>query len=280
MKNTFDTVDEFQSTDLAATHRSVSGQHPVVPSAVTDADVAALQENGYVIIENLLDRQQCEEIKKQCQPLLAHRGRNSLEGFRTQRVYSVMARTDATTPLVEHPRVLCLLDRLLLANYLLSMYQIINILPGEKAQLLHHDDIFYRIPRPRPAVSIASIWAIDDFTSENGATVVLPGSHRWDDRRPTDADQRVSAVMPAGSLLLTLGTTWHGGGANRSEGARLAVTAQYCEPWARTQENMFLAVPKDVVRRASPMLQSLLGYSIHAPFMGNVGGVSPLRCLD
>jgi ectoine hydroxylase-related dioxygenase (phytanoyl-CoA dioxygenase family) len=152
-------------------------------------------------------------------------------------------------------------------------------LPGETAQQFHIDDDFYRIARPRPAISVSAIWAIDEFTAENGATEVIPGSHRWGDEIP-DADHPVArVVMPAGSVVVFAGTLWHRGGANLSGRPRLAITPQYCEPWARQQEQQILSVgPK--AAQYSARIQSMLGYSIHPPFMGHVDGLHPLRLLD
>ena len=266
-------------SDVSGTHRPVTHILEVDPTQ-TAADLAAIQRDGYVIIPRLLPLEVLEETRAAVAPHLSLQGRNNFEGLKTQRVYSLIAKTRACNLLVEHPRILALLDRLLSPNYLLSAFQAINILPGEAAQLLHYDDGFYPMPRPRPHYSVATIWAIDEFTADNGATVALPGSHAWDGRMPSDDDRRVSAIMPAGSVVVFLGTLWHGGGANRSPGERLAITAQYCEPWARVQENMSLAIPREAVRECSPVMQSLLGYSIHPPFMGMVNGQSPMRLLE
>jgi ectoine hydroxylase-related dioxygenase (phytanoyl-CoA dioxygenase family) len=266
--------------DLARTHRATSAVLDVDP-ARADEDFATLERDGYVILPGLLSEQECDELRAAVAPLLGQTGRNAFEGHRTQRIYSVLDKTRAVDRLVDHPRVLALLNRLLLPNYLLSQLQIINIRPDEDAQLLHPDDGMYPVPRPRPALSAATIWAIDEFTEANGATVILPGSHRWpDDRVPTDADHRVSAVMPAGSCVLFVGTLWHGGGANRSAAPRLAATAQYCQPWLRTQEAFTLSTGRDVVRTVSEDIRRMLGYSIHPPFMGMVNGMHPKRLLD
>ncbi|WP_232665484.1 phytanoyl-CoA dioxygenase family protein [Pseudonocardia sp. TRM90224] len=133
----------------------------------------------------------------------------------------------------------------------------------------------------QPEVCRATVWAIDEFTEENGATVVVPGSHRWPDgRTPTGTDARHAAVMPAGSCILFVGTLWHGGGANRSAAPRLAATAQYCQPWLRTQEAFTLSTSADVVREVSEEIRGMLGYSIHPPFVGMVDGAHPERVLD
>jgi ectoine hydroxylase-related dioxygenase (phytanoyl-CoA dioxygenase family) len=212
-------------------------------------------------------------------PLLDKHGRNNFEGALTQRVYSVLNKTRACDRIVDHPRVLALLDRLFLPNYLLSMLQVINILPGEAAQMLHSDDLFYPIPRPRAPLGAATIWAIDDFTDTNGATDIIPGSHAWGDRVPSDAERR-PVVMPAGSCVFFVGTLWHGGGANRSASPRLAVTAQYCEPWLRPQEAFTLSATRDTVRAVSEDIRRMLGYSIFPPFIGQVDGMHPKRLLE
>jgi ectoine hydroxylase-related dioxygenase (phytanoyl-CoA dioxygenase family) len=250
-----------------------------IDAAQIDADFEMLVTNGYVIIENLISCHDVAAVREVCIPLLDKTGRNSFEGHKTQRLYNVLAKTRAADVLVEHPRILALLDRLMMPNYLLSQAQAINILPGEQAQLLHADDGFYRLSRPRPPLGAATIWAIDDFTEQNGATVLIPGSHGWgDDRRPI-LEEAIPVIMPAGSAVLFTGTLWHGGGANQSEKPRLAFTCQYCEPWLRQQENFLLEIDRPTAASLSGILQSLIGYSIHPPFMGMVDGKHPKRLL-
>jgi ectoine hydroxylase-related dioxygenase (phytanoyl-CoA dioxygenase family) len=85
--------------------------------------------------------------------------------------------------------------------------------------------------------------------------------------------------MPSGSCVFFVGTLWHGGGANRSDQARLAVTAQYCEPWLRPQEAFTLSTDRETVRAVSEDVRRMLGYSIHPPFIGMVDGMHPKRLL-
>lgn len=265
--------------DLAGTHRQTASSGADVDPAVVDADIARVQRDGYVVLPDLLSRAEVDEIRAGVEPLLHHQGRNRFEGHATQRVYSVLNKTRSCDPIAAHPRVLALLDRLLLPNYLLSMLQVINILPGESAQLSHTDDGFYPLPRPRPALGAATIWAIDEFTADNGATEVIPGSHLWGHHEPDD-DDRQPVVMDAGSCVFFVGTLWHGGGANRSHQARLAVTAQYCQPWLRTQEAFTLSTRLDTVRAVGEDIKRMLGYSIYPPFIGQVDGMHPKRLLD
>lgn len=281
------TVDREQPLGYADLRGDLAGRYHPTPTGgarvdgeLVDADLAALDRDGYLIWEDLLDGDECAAIRAEVSPLLGHTGRNSFEGNRTQRAYGLLNKTRLCDRLVEHPRVLAVLDRLLLPNYLLSILQAINIQPGESAQLLHVDDGFYPVPRPHPPLGAATIWAIDDFTEDNGATVVLPGSQRWGRREPGDADVRRPVVMSAGSCVFFVSTLWHGGGANRSTGARLAVTAQYCQPWLRPMEAFTLSVPPATARGLSDDIKRMLGYSIHPPFVGAVDGMHPLRLLE
>jgi hypothetical protein len=275
-----DTTLEDLRGDLALRHRWTASGGTSVDPAIVEADMAALARDGYVIWENLLTDQECRQIRDTVLPWLGHTGRNSFEGRRTQRIYSVLSRTRVCDRLVDNPRVLAVLDRLLMPNYLLSALQAINIQPGEAAQLAHHDDGFYPIPRPRAPLAAATIWAIDDFTADNGATVLYPGSQHWGKRRPGPDDQSLPVVMSAGSCVIFVGTLWHGGGANSSAADRLAVTAQYCEPWLRPMEAFTLSVSRDTARTVSDDLRRMLGYSIHPPFVGAVDGLHPQRLLE
>jgi len=281
-KKKIDSVVEL-TEDLAATHKPFRSDEADVSEAL-DAQIAqdfeTVKKNGYVIIENLLIAQQLEQIRDATLPLLGKSGRNNFEGVKTQRLYNVLEKTRVIDSLATHPRITGLLGRLFQPNYLLSQAQVINISPGESAQPLHYDDGFYPVPRPRPPFGAATVWAIDEFTEENGATVVIPESHKLGREVVTDRTQAVPAVMPAGSVVFFLGTLWHGGGANRSNTDRLAVTCQYCEPWLRPQENFFLELSQDTLSQIPEQLLSMVGYSIHPPFMGMVNGMHPKRTLQ
>lgn len=278
-KPVFDDLRAYGTTDLAGTHRSTAGTQDAVAPDVVDRAMATLDARGFVVFERLLPESLVEEIRADVMPRFRHDGgRNNFEGFATQRIYALIEKTLSCNPLVEHPLILALLDRILEPNYLLSQLQAINIRPGEAQQPFHYDDAFYPWPRPRRALGAATIWAIDPFTAENGATVVIPGSHAWADETPAN-DQGTPVVMPPGSVVFFLGTLWHGGGANRTDEGRLCITAQYCAPYLRQQENFALSVSKERAKKCSEHVQRMLGYSIHGPFMGFVDGMHPKRVL-
>ena len=280
----FTQVDDAQAylaTDLARTYGfTYSAEAAAVDQDMVDEQHAALMRDGYIILRDLVPPETLEALRAAARPWLDRMGRNSFEGERTQRIYGLPAKLREADPFIEHPLVLAHLNRLLLPNYLLSQAQVINIMTDSPPQPLHMDDGFYPWPRPRPALSVATVFAVDDFTADNGATVAVPGSHLWGEERVAGpGDETVKAIMPAGSCILFLGNLWHGGGENRSGADRLAVTAQYCEPWVRTQENYFLSVPPHTVAAVSENIRRMLGYSIHPPFMGMVNGMHPKRTL-
>jgi ectoine hydroxylase-related dioxygenase (phytanoyl-CoA dioxygenase family) len=256
----------------------------------------AYETDGYVVLEGLLSAAELSEIREELRRLFSEgpAGRNEFEGTRTQRIYTLVGRGLPFERLAEHPEIVTILDEVLLPNYLITASQAIAIAPGETPQPVHTDDSFYLVPRPRPPISVSTMWAIDDFTDENGATEMIAGSHRWSDDELLDTyvgDDTVTLareyqpqlrplVMPAGSCAVFAGTLVHRGGANRSTRVRTAISNQYCEPWARTQENFFLSIPKEKAAGMSNDLQSMLGYSIHPPFMGQVTARHPRKVLD
>jgi ectoine hydroxylase-related dioxygenase (phytanoyl-CoA dioxygenase family) len=252
-----------------------------VDRATPENVVEGLGEDGYVIVEGALASGDVARARDDLARVLAQTptGRNDFEGFSTQRVYALFAKTRTFDEAAVHPLLLGVLDRVL-GHYQLSAPVGIQIGPGEKAQVLHRDEGIYPLPRPHPTVVINSMWPLDDFTASNGATRLVPGSHRWDDdRRPGTEAEVAVAEMPAGSTMIYLGHLWHGGGANQTEHPRLGVILEYVVGWLRPQENHCLAVPKEVVRELPERLQELLGYNIYPPFVGYVDGRHPRSVL-
>ncbi|MBX3652547.1 MAG: phytanoyl-CoA dioxygenase family protein [Ramlibacter sp.] len=265
------------------------------PGFDASAHLQALEVQGYTVIPDFLTPDRLRQVREGLEPhLSSHAGRNNFEGFQTERVYTLVGRGRVFEGIAEDPRVMALLDALLQPGYLLTASQAICIYPGETAQPVHHDDVFYPLARPRASVSLSTIVAVDAFTANNGCTEVIPGSHRWSDAEvagaydghdadapppPAMAARLVPLLMPAGACVVFHGTLLHRGGANRSSGPRLAFSNQYCQPWARTQENFYLGIPPNLVRGMSPRLQTLLGYDILPPFMGHVTASHPTKAL-
>jgi ectoine hydroxylase-related dioxygenase (phytanoyl-CoA dioxygenase family) len=249
--------------------------------ATVDEVVDALAADGWCVVEGLLTPDAVAAARDELRAVLdgTPTGRNEFEGFRTRRIYALFAKTRAFDGPAIHPLLLGVLDRVL-GHYQLSAPTGIQIGPGEEAQVLHQDQSIYPLPPDHPDVVLNTMWAIDDFTEENGATRFIPGSHRWVDRRPTGADATSVAAMPAGSVAFYLGKLWHGGGANRTDRPRLGVILEYVAAWLRPQENHLLAVPRETMAAMPERLQELLGCNIYPPFVGYVDGRHPLRYVE
>lgn len=252
------------------------------PDASVDAIVTGMHRIGCCVVEGFLSGDVVAALRDELAPHRAATptGRNDFEGHATRRIYALFAKVRGFDALATDPRVLGVLDAVLGPSYQLSAPVGIDIGPGEAAQMLHRDDLIYPLTWPHPEVVVNTMWALDDFTVENGATMVVPGSHARDPADPPDAARAVPATMPAGSVLFYHGSLWHHGGANRTDGRRLGVILEYVVGWLRAQENHVLAVPPDVVRTLPERLRELLGYNIHPPFIGYVDGIHPLRVLD
>ena len=255
-------------------------QHLTAGSATVDAVVTAMRADGLCVVDGLLDADRVAATKAELTEVLRStpEGRNDFEGFATQRIYALFAKTRAFDALATHPLLLGVLDQVL-GHYQLSAPVGINIGPGEAAQVLHRDQSIYPLPLDFPPVVVNTMWALDDFTEANGATRVIPGSHRWD-HGPEPDTATEAAEMAAGSVLFYPGTLWHGGGANRTDRPRLGVILEYAAGWLRAQENHVIAVPPATVATLEPRLQELLGYNIYPPFVGYVDGRHPRRSLE
>ena len=260
--------------------------------------IDAIERDGYTIIEDFLQPPVLAEARRVLSLYLgAHAGRNGFEGLNTERVYTLVARAKVFWEIVQDTRVMALCEHFLLPNFLLTASQGIQINPGETPQPFHSDDSFHHLPHPRRMISLSTIVAVDAFAPENGGTNLIPGSHRWGDAEreqmysftpghgnadTADAHleaQAITAVMPAGAAIVFSGTLVHRGGRNNSHASRLAFSNQYCQPWARPQENFILGVPAEVARQMPLRLQELLGYSIHPPFIGQLTASNPVKAL-
>jgi ectoine hydroxylase-related dioxygenase (phytanoyl-CoA dioxygenase family) len=243
--------------------------------------VSQLAEDGYALIPGAIQPDQVAWARSELEAIVetTPRGRDDFEGHRTRRVYGLFGKTRSLDALAVHDVVLGVLDRVL-GHYQLSAPTGIAIGPGETAQSLHPDDAIYPMPRPHPEVVVNVMWPLQDFTAANGATRIVPGSHRWTDERPGPDTETVTVELPATTALIYTGSVWHGGGANRSDADRLGVVLHYAVSWLRPVENHVLVVPPAAAAGLPERLQELLGYNIHPPFIGYVDGRHPRKLID
>lgn len=258
--------------------RTATAPTRVGPDVDVATVVAAMREHGYVVVERFLDEARVAAIRADLAPVLeaTPEGRNDFEGYATKRIYALFAKTRAFDDLAIHPLVIGVLDEVL-GHYQLSAPTGIEIGPGSPAQPLHRDDSIYPLDDPHPEFVVNTMWALQDFTAANGATLIVPGSHGG---QPRPGREPIPAEMPAGSVMFYLGSLWHGGGANTTEAPRLGVILEYAWAYLRAQENHLLAVPQEVAATLPPRLQELLGYGICPPFVGYVDGRHPRRVLE
>jgi len=256
------------------------------PTASVEAVVAALQRDGAAVVNGLAAAGLVETLRAELRPQFAARGletRSDFNGSRTLRAYSsLLAAAPAAASLVDHDLVIGIANAVLLphcATYQVGSMTGIEVLPGESAQALHRDDSLYPIEISGLELQIGVMWALDDFTEDNGATRVVPGSHRflrsW---HLPGLSGWEAAVMPRGSALFYLGSTWHGAGANRSDAPRMGLINTYSLGWLRQEANLYLEVPPAVAARFGPRLRALLGYTPHGAgddLIGKFRGASP-----
>ena len=153
-----------------------------MPAASASQDVARrLTDDGYVVVTGMMAPHEVESARADLDRVLrsTRTGRNSFEGFDTQRIYALFAKTRVFDALATDPLLLGVLDQIL-GHYQLSAPVGICIGPGEKAQVLHRDDAIYPVPEPHPPLVVNTMWPLDEFTDQNGATRFIPGSHRWE----------------------------------------------------------------------------------------------------
>ena len=239
-----------------------------------------LRRDGYAIREGVLSPGEVAHLRAALDAILEETptGRNPFEGFHTKRVYSPLAKTRALDDLVLSPWLEQLSDELIGPHTLSSIIGI-QIGPGEVAQPIHYDAAAYPLPRSHREVVFNTMWALDDFTVENGATVLYPGSNHSLDTAPPPDVEPVRAVMPAGSVLIWPGKTFHGGGANRTDRWRLGLVIEFVAGWLRTHENIQASIPTEVARELPPRLQELIGYILYPEFLGFVDGRHPRKVL-
>ena len=263
--------------------------------------VSALEEFGVVRVDGMLDAGLLARFNAEIdehleaadpeRPLL----NPVIEGFfgkATRHITGLAAKSRTFVDHVLcHPVLLAVSDAILLpscARYQLNIAQVLDRGPGSQQQLLHRDELvwihlFERAwaSGSRPEVQVASVIALEDFSEENGATRIIPGSHRWPRERKPRLEETVAAEMPAGSAVLYLGSTIHGGGANTTpDRRRRGMHQSYTLGWLRTEENHYLSMPIETARSLPPQALDLLGYAAHDALMSGGGYLGSVDTAD
>jgi len=240
-----------------------------LPATATVEEILdVLDRDAGVIIDGVMDQAQLSALRDEVQPYLdsCGKGRDEFGGFETKRVGALIARSQTCRDLTMHDKVLTTAKRFLepyCDSIQLNFTQAIEIGPGQGYQAIHRDrGIWGKYLNRSIEPVLGTIWAMTDFTKENGATQFVPGSHRWAAGRQPTEDEIVFAEMKAGSVLLYTGTVFHGGGKNETaDQFRTGVLLHYSLSWIRQEENQYLSCPPDIAAALDPELRGLLGYS-------------------
>lgn len=262
---------------------------PTKPQSANSDLADQLNADGYLIIKNAASPALMDQVIAELDDY--YRDYPNSEGFfygdKTVRFGGVFKKSKSTHDLALNPDILDILDHVLgpwCDRYQVNLTQAIGIKPGETGQIPHRDDEMFPWPHPGTPFMVNCMWALSDFTPENGGTRIWPRTHKGDFTRDIDPAASISPVLAPGDLLIYLGSCVHGGGANTTRhDIRKGLVISYSLGWLRQSENQYLAYPPEVAKNFPPALQSLIGYTAHRPNLGWVEGQDPsvtLQCVD
>ena len=255
---------------------ALSTDRPAIPVVrledLLENGIPALEEAGCLVITGVTGVSERQRARAELAPHMDRtpvRQENETEAFfpgHTRRIASLVARSETARDWIMHPLAKTLCDRFLLPHcddrYQLHIGGALEVGPGASRQVLHRaEDVYPHFPRPCHELVLSTMWAVTDFTAENGGTLLVPGSHRWPAGRRPEEDEIVAAEMEAGSVLIWLSAMLHGAGANVSDRWRYGVIVTYSLGWLRQEENQTIAVPKELARQLPGDLLDMIGYT-------------------
>jgi len=242
-----------------------------------------IERDGYAIVENAFEPARADALREDLVRLERELGvqpaDNDFEGRCTVRIYNLLVHGPLYEAIPVDPNVLPIVEGVLDDGCLVSSLSSIAIGPGETAQPIHADDQLVPLDKPHRAIVCNTMWALTDFTEANGATRIVPGSHRWDSPVYGREVESVPAEMPKGSVLIWHGSLWHGGGANRTGERRVGIAMNYCAGFVRQQENQQLGIPREIAARFPRRLQRLVGYGVYRALIGHIDKRDPIELL-
>jgi ectoine hydroxylase-related dioxygenase (phytanoyl-CoA dioxygenase family) len=232
-----------------------------------DEMLASLKRDGAIIVEDAVDELFIDSLRKETDPYmkLSRPGHDEFSGKYTTRTGGLVSRSSKCRDLIQNQLILDMCDGLLLEHcgrYQLHLTQIIRVKPKETKQLIHKDKWAWGNDLNHLEPQLNTIWALSEFTNENGATRVAPGSSNWDDKREISEEEIVQAEMKLGSVLIYTGSVFHGAGSNESDADRIGLNITYTLGWLRQEENQYLSTPPEVAKDLDPKLLKLIGYSM------------------
>jgi ectoine hydroxylase-related dioxygenase (phytanoyl-CoA dioxygenase family) len=252
--------------------------------AARQTHVDRVRRDGFTVVESAIEPSLVEALNTALarleRALDAKPAMNGFEGRQTVRIYNLLAHGAPFEQVPTHPSVLPVIEGVLDAGCLISSLSSIAIDPGEIAQPIHADDMVIPLDKPHRPIVCNSMWALTDFTEANGATRLVPGSHRKPNPDYGGAYESIPGEMRAGDVLIWDGSLWHGGGANTTGERRMGMAMNYCAGFIRQQENQQLGLSPERVKAFSPRLRELVGYGVYQGLIGHIDKKSPAQLLD
>ena len=244
----------------------------------------SVRETGWAVIEDAIELDYVDALASELfrleRELGISVGDNLFEGIHTTRIYNLLARGRLFEEMPLHPNVLPVVERVLDPGLLVSTLSSISIGPEETPQPIHSDDQLIGLPKPHPPIICNTMWALTDFTEANGATRIVPGTHTADHSpNPLGSYESIPAEMPKGSVLIWVGSLWHGGGANTTDTRRVGIALNYCAGFIRQQENQQLGIPLEKIKAFPRRLQELVGVGIYNGLLGHIDKMHPGKYL-
>ena len=264
---------------------NTNNSHTQPLASPTQSHIDEIHQQGYTVVRDAIEPELVVKLQD-CLAGLEDDGQmpfseNNFEGFKTGRIYNLINHSELFAQLPIHENLLPIGEGILDRGLLLSSISAIALHPGESAQPMHADTQLLNIVRPHVSISLTCMIAITDYTADNGATRIVPGSHLLKENPEYGGEfpNAIPVEFSAGSALFLDSQLWHGGGANSSNETRVGIALAYCAGWTRPQENLLLGLPKEKVQRLPRRLQELLGYSIYKGQWGHIARQDPIELI-
>lgn len=263
---------------VAVSRQAGNGSGRLLDAKATYLD--RLRAHGYFIVERLAPLDLIERVAAELEPWFCEtpQCRGDFYGWNTTRLGAVLLKSGSSHALLLNELILAIMDDVLGPHcdwYQLNLSQGIRIHPGERRQVPHRDEEMWPCAKGRAEYLVNVMWALSDYTADNGATLLWPRSQFDSLSRELGDGDAVVAEMPRGSALVYLGSVTHCGGANLSNAPRTGLIFSYSLGWLKQYENAFLTYPPAIAREFAKPIRDLLGYRIHRPNLGGYEGQDP-----
>ena len=237
---------------------------------LTESEKNQLDQHGFLLLESLIPSDTTTRLREHSLSLAtaeqkAGKGHLYLANDRAQRVWNLVDKGEIFEEAIQQPKMLAAMEYLLGADCTLSSFTVNVLYPGAPDTGLHIDYPLAGLPTPRPNFPMVanSVWFLDDWTLENGATSCVPGSHRRLEALPepyVEYDDELQICGPRGSVLIVNGAIWHGSSVNRTNESRVGLLGFFCRSILKPQQAHLELVSDEVISRATPTLKRLLGF--------------------